>query len=380
MNYSIEIGKIIEGAIKGDSVKIQNYTKLLIDKLLVDGEEKTAQKFSKLLAGVERNTLSPSGLSSFSNTIPVDNESRIALADILLPAENMNTAILSEKNQKELEEFVLNYKTADKLNELGIGVSNTLLLYGPPGCGKTKSAQWIAKQLGLPLITARLDSLISSYLGTTAKNIRVLFEYAQRMPCVLLLDEFDAIAKARDDANELGELKRIVNSLLQNIDAMSKDSLLIAATNHSDLLDRAVWRRFDYKIEVEYPDVQNISRLLDLFINKKFDLSIKNKELLSYAFQGCSGATIEEIVKKSIRECVVNNKDFSVRNVYAELFAFKGFPDEQTNKKAYQKEVINYLYKEIGKPFSYDTISEILNISKSQIKPLMNCDGGSENE
>lgn len=380
MNYSIEIGKIIEGALKGDSVKIQNYTKLLIDKLLVDGEEKTAQKFSKLMAGVESNKLSPSGLSSFTNTIPVDNESRIALADILLPAENMNTAILSGKNQKELEEFVLNYKTADKLNELGIGVSNTLLLYGPPGCGKTKSAQWIAKQLGLPLITARLDSLISSYLGTTAKNIRVLFEYAQRMPCVLLLDEFDAIAKARDDANELGELKRIVNSLLQNIDAMSKDSLLIAATNHSDLLDRAVWRRFDYKIEVEYPDVQNISRLLDLFINKKFDLSIKNKELLSYAFQGCSGATIEEIVKKSIRECVVNNEEFSVRNVYAELFAFKRFPDEHTNKKAYQKKVINYLYKDIGKPFSYDTIAEILNISKSQIKPLMNCEGGSENE
>ena len=378
MNYSIEIGKIIEGALKNDTVKIRNYTELLINKLIADGDEKIALKFSKLLSGMEQNKLSPSGLNTFSNTIPVDNESRIALADILSPKENKNNVILSERNQKQLEEFILNYKAADQLNKLGIGVSNTLLLYGPPGCGKTKSAQWIARELGLPLITARLDSMISSYLGTTAKNLRIIFEYAQRMPCVLLLDEFDAIAKARDDSNELGELKRIVNSLLQNIDAMSKDSLLIAATNHSDLLDRAVWRRFDYKIDVDYPDTYTINKLLDLFLSKQFDIPNKQKELLSYAFKGCSGSTIEEIIKKSIRESVINKKAFSALNIYYELFAFKGFYDEKTNKKQFQKEVINFSYKEIGKPFTYDSISEILKISKSQIKPLIEDQGESK--
>ena len=84
----------------------------------------------------------------------------------------------------------------------------------------------------MPFVVARLDSLISSYLGTTAKNIRSLFEFAQKMPCVLFLDEFDAIAKAKDDNNKLGELKGVINSLLQNIDIMSKDSLMLAATNH----------------------------------------------------------------------------------------------------------------------------------------------------
>ena len=165
-----------------------------------------------------------------------------------------------------LRDFTI-YQNADKLHSLGINVSNSLLLYGPPGCGKTKCAYLFAKQLNLPLVIARLDSLISSYLGTTAKNIRSLFEFAQKMPCVLFLDEFDAIAKARDDTNELGELKRVVNSLLQYIDAMSKDSLILAATNHDQLFDPAIWRRFDYKLEIELPDREAVAELITLFAN-----------------------------------------------------------------------------------------------------------------
>src|SRR5690554_6192914 len=179
-------------------------------------------------------------------SIPVDSESRSVLADIIYPSENEVKVILSHNNETQLRSYINSYKHADQLNALGLGISNTLLLYGPPGCGKTKSAYLVAKEINLPLVVARLDSIISSYLGTTAKNIRTLFEFAQRIPCVLFLDEFDAIAKARDDQNELGELKRVVNSLIQNIDSMNSDSLLIAATNHENLLDVAVWRRFGY--------------------------------------------------------------------------------------------------------------------------------------
>ena len=217
MKYSIEVGKIIEGALKHDQTKVINYTRQLISKLNDDGENRAANKFKKLLAAQEESMLVAMN-SAKGVSIPVDTESRNPLADIVYPSENNVEVVMSKSNFEKLEAFILSYKNADKLNDLGIGVSNTLILYGPPGCGKTKCAYLIARELNLPLVIARLDSIISSYLGTTAKNIRSLFEFTQKLPCVLFLDEFDAIAKARDDNNELGELKRVVNSLLKNVD------------------------------------------------------------------------------------------------------------------------------------------------------------------
>lgn len=266
MKYSIEIGKIVEGSLRHDQVKVLNYTKQLITKLEEDGEMRAAAKFKKMLETQNEMTLSAMG-STRELTVPVDSESRTTLADVIYPDSNKTSVILSRSNAEKVDSFILSYQNADKLNSLGIGVSNTLLLYGPPGCGKTKCAYLIAKKLNLPLVIARLDSLISSYLGTTAKNIRTLFEFSQKMPCVLFLDEFDAIAKARDDSNELGELKRVVNSLLQNVDAMSSDSLLLAATNHEQLLDPAVWRRFDYKLEIELPDANAIIEMINVIQN-----------------------------------------------------------------------------------------------------------------
>ena len=211
MKYSIEIGKIVEGALKHDQTKVINYTKQLVSKLEKDNDSRSAAKFQRLLSSQLESALVPMNGSN-SMAIPVDTESRMDLADIIYPYQNEIEVVLSKKNKEKLESFILSYQNADRLNSLGINVSNSLLLYGPPGCGKTKCAYLIAKQLDLPLVVARLDSLISSYLGTTAKNIRSLFDFVQKMPCVLFLDEFDAIAKARDDSNELGELKRCESS------------------------------------------------------------------------------------------------------------------------------------------------------------------------
>ncbi len=150
---------------------------------------------------------------------------------------------------KKVNAFVSYLGKKDELNALNIPINPTLLLFGPPGTGKSKLAANIAARVGLPLVTARADALISSYLGSTSKNIRSLMEYAKSEPCVLFLDEFDSIAKARDDKNEIGELKRVVVSLLQNIDTL-KDTIVIAATNHAHLLDPAIGRRFHYKMEL----------------------------------------------------------------------------------------------------------------------------------
>ena len=137
------------------------------------------------------------------------------------------------------------------------------LIYGPPGVGKTKLARYLARQLELPCVEVRLDGLMSSFLGTTASNIGALFDFANRYRCVLFLDEFDAVAKARDDVQEIGEIKRVVNTLLQSLDSRNGAGITVAATNHEHLLDHAVWRRFDSRIELHKPDpdVREISAL-----------------------------------------------------------------------------------------------------------------------
>ncbi len=371
MKYSIEIGKIVEGALKHDKVKVQSYTKQLIEKLESNDDVRTANKFSKLLSMQSDATLSAMNIRDVAN-IPVDMESRTMLADVIYPYENDNEVILSSENKKKLDSFILSYKNADELNSLGVGVANTLLLYGPPGCGKTKSAYLIARELELPLVIARLDSLISSYLGTTAKNIRTLFEYAQQVPCVLFLDEFDALAKARDDSNELGELKRVVNSLLQNVDAMSHDSLLIAATNHENLLDSAAWRRFDYKLKIELPDFQSIEKMIDIFSNGTGEFDEKTKHNLAIAFEGLSGADIEEIIKKSIRNKVIHRLDYSLTNVYDEYFLYINLiPQQIDNQKHILKMKANYLREKNSKVFSYQSIADALNVSKTQVSNLL---------
>lgn len=198
------------------------------------------------------------------SAMPVDQESRLDIADIDY-APRADNLILSDSVQEMLNDFRDTIQHKSRMMSLGLDFRSTLLLYGPPGCGKTSAAKYLASELDLPLVTARFDTLISSLLGNTAKNIHRIFDFAQKQPCILFLDEFDAIAKARDDSHELGELKRVVNSLLQNIDDFSQTGILIAATNHAQMLDSAVWRRFQTVIELSKPDNDAIMRFVSQF-------------------------------------------------------------------------------------------------------------------
>lgn len=318
-----EISKIIEGALSGDKEKVFNYSKILAKNLENTGDLSLARKINNLLSKKRGSILFLDSLSSK----PVDGESRMDMVDICYPIIDREKLILNNEVTNEVRGFIKGYENRDKLLKAGIDDSCTLLLYGPPGCGKTSIAQYISMETGLPLVTARLDGMISSLLGSTAKNIRKIFDFASRQECILFLDEFDVIAKIRDDKNETGELKRVVNSLIQNIDVFSKDSIIIAATNHHELLDPAIWRRFNRVLSVNKPTEFEINRLINICINTskfKFNMTDKKIENLATLLIGLSYSDINNIMSNSMRNAVINEKDEVVLfDILRESFLFK---------------------------------------------------------
>jgi hypothetical protein len=167
-------------------------------------------------------------------------------------------------------ELIEEQQRADVLRAQGLEPRHRLLLVGPPGNGKTSLAQSLAYELALPLFTVRYDAVVTSYLGETAQRLRRLFDYVRTQPCVLFFDEFDAIGKERGDLHETGEIKRVVTTLLMQLDDLPSYCVLVGATNHPELLDRATWRRFEIKLELGKPSDDQMTEYFSLRL-KEFD-------------------------------------------------------------------------------------------------------------
>ena len=248
----------------------------------------------------------PLQASGQTEALPVDAGSRLPLVEE--QDWPVTPLFADEIVRATVHRFLEDGRNAKLLAEQGLSPRLCLMLSGAPGTGKSLLAGHIASQLRKPFYVARLDSLISSRLGETAKNIRGIFDYVPARGAVLFLDEMDAIAKLRDDRHELGELKRVVNTVIQGLDSLDGESVVIGATNHPHLLDPAIWRRFPYKIDLGLPEEAVRKELWRHFLyadqkNKDSDVAI-----LAAVSAGLSGADIENVALTARRQNVLEGQ------------------------------------------------------------------------
>lgn len=236
---------------------------------------------------------------------PVDKESRLPLVRVEDPVVVTVQPVHTPAIRATLEQLVAEHTDPGTLLAAGLAPTRTALFIGPPGVGKTLTARWMAEALGLPLIVLDLASVMSSLLGRTGENVRRVLEYAKQTPCVLLLDELDAVAKRRDDITEIGELKRLVTVLLQEIDMWPEGALLLAATNHADLLDPAVWRRFEVMVEFPLPEGDLLTAAMQGYLRDE-QVPLDTVTLLAVAYRGTSFSDIEREVMRARRMAAVH--------------------------------------------------------------------------
>ncbi|MBD8026462.1 AAA family ATPase [Ureibacillus sp. Re31] len=296
------------------------------------------------------------------NSPPIDKDSFNSLVNIQDPALFDETIILDNEVEEIIKRFFKEREMAPKLLSNGIKPPNSLLLYGPPGVGKTMLAKYVSANLTLPLITLDLSSAISSYLGKTGQNLKKVLDYGKESPSVLLLDEFDAVAKRRDDPTDLGELKRIVNVLLKELEEWPNHSIIIAATNHPEFLDSAIWRRFDLKIEMPFPSEEQRYKLWNMRFNNEI-VAIQESVLRGVAksVEKVTPSDIKQISDKVLRQIIIDE----IEPVSALINNLKDFVSGD-HKGNFNKQMALAL-KQINNKISQAKIADILGISTSTV-------------
>jgi SpoVK/Ycf46/Vps4 family AAA+-type ATPase len=236
----------------------------------------------------------------------------------LTPVRTIDDLVLPEVVRSACDELVEEHHRTDLLRSYGLQPRHRVLLAGAPGNGKTSLAEALAHSLMVPLIVVRYDGLIASYLGETASRLRRLFDYIRTRGCVLFFDEFDTIGKERGDEHETGEIKRVVSSLLLQVDDLPSHVIVVTATNHPELLDRAVWRRFQLRLELPPPTRDQTVAYFEK-VSKRLSFSLAYApRTLAEKLGGLSFAELEEFVADVARRYVLSLPEADARRIVSE--------------------------------------------------------------
>ncbi|ACH67338.1 AAA ATPase, central domain protein [Aliivibrio fischeri MJ11] len=308
MAKSDKIISLVRAGAMGDKVQF----KRVVESLIADERQKRHHVIAERL---EQELVKLSTSNSVVDA-PIPKENRVSsLVDEISPKLRFEDLILPDSVKDSLHELVEEQSRVDLLRSYSLEPRNRVLLVGPPGNGKTSLAEALAESMMVPLLVVRYEGIIGSYLGETASRLKKVIDYAATRRCVLLFDEFETLGKERGDTHETGEIKRVVSSLLMQIDSLPSHVIVMAATNHSELLDRAVWRRFQLRLEVPKPTRSQIEAWFQAF-EKRHDISLNYAyETLSKRLYSSNFSEIEEFGRVILRKYVLTQPSANMRSI-----------------------------------------------------------------
>lgn len=301
--------RLVQSGMRGDKASFRKIVEAIIAEERTKRHKELAEKLEELLhaAPVERSAANCGG--------PVLDQRAGNLFLEIMPQRKLSDLILPDEARQICQSLIRERRRTDLLRSYNLEPRNRALLIGPPGNGKTSLAEAIAEALAIPLLVVRYESVVGAYLGETAVRLKKLFEHASTQKCVLFFDEFETLGKERGDPHETGEIKRVVSSLLLQIDNLPSHVLVIGATNHAELLDRAAWRRFQVRMELPSPTP---ARLTEWF--EKFESRIKISlgfapAALAKRLQGSSFAEAEEFGAAVFRQYALEQPNADMKDI-----------------------------------------------------------------
>ncbi|AZZ94842.1 AAA family ATPase [Hahella sp. KA22] len=308
--------RLLKTATNNDQIGFRKTAEELIKEERSKGHRLLADRLSKSLQpDVFHSSRTPAMRSNTANGFPKD------LVYELPPERELSSIVLPNNIYTQLKELIEEQHRAELLHAHNLSARNRILLAGPPGNGKTTLAEAVACELMYPLFVVRYETLVGSYLGETSNRLKQVLDYVRTQRCVLFFDEFETLGKERGDTHETGEIKRVVSSLLLQMDALPDYVVVIAASNHPELLDRAVWRRFQLRIELPTPTRDQLAQFIGSIcdrtnVNLGYAPSTLAKSLL-----GSNFSDVEEFCLGIVRRAVLENKvgnAKSITNVWLE--------------------------------------------------------------
>jgi AAA+ superfamily predicted ATPase len=303
--------RLVQTSTRGDKVSFRKVVEAII------AEERTKQH--KVLADQLEKVLNETPVDRIisNNSGPIYDQRFGNLFYEILPQKSLSDLILPAELLQICQNLILEQHRADLLHSYNLEPRNRMLLIGPPGNGKTSLAEAIAEALLVPLLVVRYESIVGTYLGETSVRLKKLFEYAATRKCVLFFDEFETLGKERGDLHETGEIKRVVSSLLMQIDNLPSHVLVIGATNHAELLDRAVWRRFQVRMSLPEPTQARLTEWFERF-EKRINMPLGfAPSTLAKRLVGSNFAEVEEFGMSVYRQYILGLPESNIKNITA---------------------------------------------------------------